>query len=71
MASGKIVRLIRERGFGFIQATGATEEVFFHRTAVADGDFDQMREGQGVEFDIEPDPRNPRRSRAANVRVAG
>lgn len=70
MATGKVVRLIRDRGFGFIQTAGSAEEVFFHRTAVSEGDFDQMQEGLGVEYDVEPDPRNPRRSRAANVRPA-
>ncbi len=71
MATGKIVRLIKDRGFGFIQSTGSSEEVFFHTTSLPAGSFDELSEGQTVEFDIEPDPRNPRRSRAANVRVGG
>jgi len=70
VATGTITRLIKDRGFGFIKASGATDEVFFHRTALAEGIFDQLAEGQSVEFDVEPDPRNPQRSRAANVRVS-
>ncbi len=69
MATGKIKRLVRERGFGFIESEGASQEVFFHSTSLPAGAFDQLSEGQTVEFDVEPDPRDPRRSRAANVRV--
>jgi cold shock CspA family protein len=31
--------------------------------------FDDLNEGQNVEFDTEPDPRDSRRSRAVNIRV--
>jgi cold shock CspA family protein len=33
--------------------------------------FDQLNEGQNVEFDREADPRDPKRSRAVNVRIVG
>ena len=71
MATGTIKRLVRDRGFGFIQPTGESEDIFFHNSALAPGAFDQLNEGQTVEFDKEPDPRDSRRSRAANVRVSG
>ena len=69
MATGKIKTLVRDRGFGFIQPDGSSEDVFFHSTSVASGGFDSLSEGQQVEFDKEADPRNPSRSRAGNVRV--
>ena len=69
MATGKIKNLVKDRGFGFIQVDGGSEEVFFHSTSVASGEFDSLNVGQTVEFDVEADPRNPRRSRAGNVRV--
>ncbi len=71
MATGQIKRLVRDRGFGFIRPEGATEDIFFHSSAIAAGMFDQLNEGQNVEFDREPDPRDPKRSRAVNVRVVG
>ncbi|MHB8378210.1 MAG: cold-shock protein [Dehalococcoidia bacterium] len=71
MATGQIKRLVRDRGFGFIQPEGETEDIFFHSSAIAGGMFDQLHEGQNVEFDREPDPRDPKRSRAVNVRVVG
>jgi CspA family cold shock protein len=69
MATGTIKRLIKDRGFGFIQTSASPDEVFFHTTSLTPGAFDELQEGQSVEFEIEPDPRNPRRSRAVNVRA--
>ena len=69
MASGKIKTLMKDRGFGFIQVEGSSEDLFFHSSSLPAGDYDNLQAGQTVEFDVEPDPRNPRRSRAANVRV--
>ena len=69
MAVGTIKRIIRDRGFGFIQPDGATQEVFFHSSSVESPTFDELNEGQQVEFESEPDPRQPRRSRAVHVRA--
>lgn len=70
MATGTITRLVRDRGFGFIQVEGRTEEVFFHTSSVEQPTFDELNEGQKVEFEVEPDPRQPQRSRASHVKLA-
>jgi CspA family cold shock protein len=62
---GKIKRLIRGRGFGFISAEDGAE-VFFHRSALEGMNFDTLEEGDSVEFDLEKGYRGPR---AVNVRV--
>ena len=62
---GKIKRLIGERGFGFITAEDG-KEVFFHRSALAEGDFDTLEEGTSVEFNLE---RGPKGLRAADVKA--
>lgn len=62
---GEIVRLIRDRGFGFIR-TDAGQEIFFHASAVQGTPFDSLSEGQEVTFDIAKDPRG-RGDRAENV----
>jgi CspA family cold shock protein len=69
MATGTIASL-RERGFGFIMPDGASgqNDLFFHHTALIDTTFDQLREGQHVSFDEEPDPRDASRRRAVHVR---
>ena len=69
MATGQIKRLVRDRGFGFIRPEGASEDIFFHTSAVQGTMFDDLAEGQNVEFDRENDPRDPKRSRAINIRI--
>ena len=71
MANGSITRIVRDKGFGFIQPAGGTQEVFFHSSVVEQPTFDELSEGQEVEFEIEPDPRQPDRSRATHVKLAG
>jgi len=69
LATGQIKRLVRDRGFGFIRPEGASEDIFFHSSAMQGVMFDDLSEGQNVEFDKEADPRDSRRSRAVNVRI--
>ena len=65
MARGTVVRMIRDRGFGFIRVESGAE-IFFHHSAMPQGQFDAIQEGQELEFDIETDPRG-RGQRATNV----
>jgi CspA family cold shock protein len=66
MTTGTIKRLVRERGFGFIQASDGSE-IFFHRSALAAGSFEALAEGQGVEFEVQ---RGEKGARAVNLKVA-
>lgn len=59
MHSGKIKKLVRERGFGFISDTDG-REVFFHQSSLIDVKFDDLREDQEVEFEVENSPKGPR-----------
>jgi CspA family cold shock protein len=62
---GTIRRLVVAKGFGFIEGTDHTE-YFFHRSAVRENGFDDLREGQTVEFEVqEGSAKGPR---AQNVR---
>ncbi len=66
MQTGKIKKIIRERGFGFISATDG-REVFFHQSGLAGGvQLDSLKEGQDVGFEVENSPKGPR---AVNVSV--
>lgn len=55
---GVVRRIVAEKGFGFIRADGASQEYFFHRTACVD--FETLREGDAVTFDVEASDRGPR-----------
>ncbi len=68
MAEGTIKSIRDDRGFGFIRPDGETQDIFFHSSAVEERQFEQLREGQRVEFEAGVDPRNPGRARAENVR---
>lgn len=52
MALGKIKKLVQDKGFGFIQ-TDNGQDVFFHHSTVADRGFDDLTEGQQVEYTVE------------------
>ena len=56
---GTIKRVIRDRGFGFIR-TADGQEVFFHRTGLQQLNFDSLREGEAVEFEMERGEKGPR-----------
>jgi cold shock protein len=68
MATGRIAS-VRDQGFGFITRDDGPRgrDLFFHRSAVQGDGFDQLRIGQRVQFDEEPDPRDPTRQRAVQV----
>ena len=69
MTHGTIKTIRDDRGFGFIAPDGGAPDLFFHSSAVEDPTFDELREGQRVEYQSGPDPRNPSRSRAEHVRL--
>ncbi len=68
MAQGTVVRLLRDRGFGFLRLEDGSE-LFFHHSALSPGEFDLLQDGERLEFTVEQDPRG-RGSRAANARRA-
>jgi CspA family cold shock protein len=63
--TGTIKTLRVEKGFGFIRDSSG-KEVFFHSSAIYGEGIDNLREGDGVEFDIEE--AGPKGPRALNVR---
>jgi len=70
MSSGKIKKLVPEKGFGFIQ-TESGQDVFFHHSTVADQAFDDLTEGQSVEYTVEDGQSNRGKGpRAASVAPA-
>lgn len=60
---GSVVRK-RDEGYGFIKPEEGEKDVFFHASAVAEGTFDDLSEGDMVTFDVEEGPKGPA---AANV----
>ncbi len=63
---GRIKKMVRDRGFGFIRGDDG-KEVFFHRSGLNAADYDGLSEGDSVEYVVQEGPRG---ARAENVRQA-
>lgn len=50
MPQGKIKRLVSDRGFGFVEGEGG--DLFFHHSEVTGVPFEELQEGQTVEYEI-------------------
>jgi CspA family cold shock protein len=59
MHKGKIDRVIRNRGFGFINDTDG-RKVFFHQSSLVGITFEALKEDEEVEFEVENSPKGPR-----------
>jgi len=54
---GKIKKLVSEKGFGFI--SGDQGDLFFHHSEVKSGSFDELQEGDLVEFTVGTGKKGP------------
>lgn len=59
MLTGKIKRLVHPRGFGFIGLSDG-EDLFFHCSGLEDLDFEDLKEGDLVSFEIKKGPKGNR-----------
>lgn len=66
MVSGRIKKIVPDRGFGFVRGENGTE-VFFHRTETSES-FDDLQEGDEVTYDVAESAKGPR---ARNLRKVG
>jgi CspA family cold shock protein len=67
LSQGTIARIVSDRGFGFVKPDEGGDDIFFHHSSVANGGFDNLQEGQAVEYEKGRDQRS-NKSRAENVR---
>jgi ribosomal subunit interface protein len=59
---GRIIRVFRDRGYGFIE-TETYQEVYFHANSVHGIGFDELEVGMTVDLDIEAGQKGPQASR--------
>ena len=69
MKKGTVKWFNAEKGFGFISVPGE-DDVFVHFSAIQADGYKTLEEGQKFTFDIEQDPKNSKKLRAANVTLA-
>jgi CspA family cold shock protein len=58
MQTGKIARLM-DQGFGFIKYEGSEKDLFFHMNELIDVTFEELNEGDEVEFEVGEGPKGP------------
>ncbi|MGB2697351.1 MAG: cold shock domain-containing protein [Candidatus Zixiibacteriota bacterium] len=61
MHKGTVKRIMRERGFGFILAEDG-REIFFHSAELQNVDFDELKEGDHLEFTVTTEDKGPKAS---------
>lgn len=66
MQKGTIARLT-DKGFGFITREGEDKDLFFHSSELQGVAYNDLKEGQEVEFEVAQGPKGPN---ATNVKLA-
>ena len=69
MYKGTVKWFNESKGYGFIAKDDGGEDVFVHFSSIVADGFKTLSEGQRVMFDVEKDPRNSSKLRAANVQA--
>ena len=68
MKTGTVKWFNAAKGFGFLACDEGGDDVFVHFTAIQTEGSKTLDEGQKVEFEVEEDPKNAGKLRAASVR---
>lgn len=69
MNKGTVKWFKSDKGFGFITNDETNEDVFVHFSAIQGEGYKTLEEGQKVSYDVESDPKDTSKTRAANVTV--
>ena len=61
------IKTLTDKGFGFITTEESDKEIFFHSNSLVDVSYDELNQGDTVEFETEDSEKGPR---AVNVKKA-
>jgi cold shock protein len=66
MEQGTIKRLT-DRGFGFISREGQDKDLFFHSKELQGVTFEELREGDKVQFEVSESPKGPNATQVSKI----
>lgn len=61
------IAAVTDKGFGFIKVEGAAKDLFFHSNELDGVDFDSLRQGDKVTFEMADGPKGPFATRVKKV----
>lgn len=67
MEQGKISRIVADRGFGFISREGNDKDLFFHSKELQGVVFEDLREGDSVQFEVSESPKGPNATKVSKI----
>jgi len=66
MTEGTIARLT-DRGFGFIAREGEEKDLFFHSNELEGVEFNDLKEGDKVTFEVAEGPKGPNATKVSRA----
>lgn len=67
MEQGTIKRLVSDRGFGFISREGSDKDLFFHSKELQGVQFNELKEGDKVQFEVSESPKGPNATNVSRI----
>lgn len=54
-----VIKRLNDRGYGFIGREGEEKDLFFHSNSLVEVDFNSLKEGDKVKFEVEQSEKGP------------
>ncbi|PLX25915.1 cold-shock protein [Candidatus Parcubacteria bacterium] len=61
------IKKLTDKNFGFITPQEGDKDFFFHANELVDANFDELREGDAVEFEVSDTPKGPAATQVKKV----
>lgn len=66
MEQGTVARVM-DKGYGFISREGQDKDLFFHMNELQNADFDSLKEGDKVEFEVTEGEKGPQATKVSKI----
>ena len=61
------IKTLTERGFGFISREGESKDLFFHSKELVGVEYNDLKEGDTVQFEVSESPKGPNATQVSRV----